>query len=349
MRITALVKSREHVCCRYRVSAYRASFEAAGHSLALRSWSGASVLRQILPSWLGGAETLLVQRKLYSPWTLQLLRRRARWLLFDLDDAIFLRSSYHPDGIDSPERLQQFKDMVQAADLVIAGNSFLRDHASDWTDPAKIALIPTCVEPARYPLAKHLDGGKPVKLAWIGSSSTLRGLRRIAGLLDSLTDAVQGLQLRVICDRSLELEQLPVDFRFWSEASEARDLAEADIGISWLPDDLWSEGKCGLKVLQYMAAGLPVIANPVGMQKTLVRHGENGFLVESAEEWRDAVRLLGRDPDLRRQMGRAGRARVEAEFAVARGAAAWRGILHSLGLASRPLVSSEAWMSPATI
>jgi glycosyltransferase involved in cell wall biosynthesis len=125
----------------------------------------------------------------------------------------------------------------------------------------------------------------------------------------------------------LQLEHLPVEFRSWSQATETRDLADADIGISWLPDDGWSAGKCGLKVLQYMAAGLPVVANSVGLQRRLVRPGENGFLADTPDAWENAVRRLAKDPELRRRMGAAGRQRVEADYRVEVGAAAWEKVL----------------------
>ena len=107
-------------------------------------------------------------------------------------------------------------------------------------------------------------------------------------------------------------------------------MATSDIGISWLPDDTWSQGKCGLKVLQYMAAGLPVVANPVGVQAEMVRHGETGFLAETPDQWAEAVGRLARDPALRRTMGRAGRRRVETGFSVAFGAGRWLEVLRRL-------------------
>jgi len=120
---------------------------------------------------------------------------------------------------------------------------------------------------------------------------------------------------------------LPVLCCPWSQATEAAELASADIGISWLPGDLWSRGKCCLKVLQYMAAGLPVVANPIGVQAHLVRHGKTGFLVETPEQWTEAIGRLAHDPELRRLMGRAGRQRVEQDFSVAVGARRWLDVL----------------------
>ncbi len=350
MRITALVKSHEHVCCRYRVAAFRAHLANAGHAIEVRPWSNGWMVQQMLPSFIDGADVLIVQRKLFPTWQLKLIRRRVRWLIYDFDDSIFLNSSYNPRGQDCPKRYEQFKQMVQMADVVVAGNPFLYEQASVLTDPAKVRYIPTCVDPSRYRLARHDAERGSVKLTWIGSSSTLRGLVRIGSLLNDCGKRVPGLELRIICDRSLRLEHLPIDFRPWSEATEANDLADADIGISWLPDDLWSEGKCGLKLLQYMAAGLPVIANPVGVQKNFVRHGETGFLVESPDEWREAIELLANDPALRREMGRAGRRFVEAEFGVACGGAAWQWVLHKLaGRASDGIPDDSSLARPANM
>jgi glycosyltransferase involved in cell wall biosynthesis len=196
--------------------------------------------------------------------------------------------------------------------------------------------VPTCVDPARYSLAEHrrkLTGG--AQLVWIGSASTLRGLVAIQPLLEELGQRLPGLQLKLVCDRFLDLTHLPVQRRVWSEAAEAEELAGADIGISFIPDDLWSLGKCGLKVLQYMAAGLPVVANPVGVQADIVRHGETGYLVETPEEWLEAVARLGDDPALRQRMGWAGRRLVERDYGVAVGGAAWVEILRGMELHDR--------------
>jgi glycosyltransferase involved in cell wall biosynthesis len=129
---------------------------------------------------------------------------------------------------------------------------------------------------------------------------------------------------------------LPVTFCPWSEATEARELAQGDIGVSWLPPDLWSQGKCGLKVLQYMAAGLPVVANPVGVQAELVRHGETGFLVRSADEWHAAIRQLAGAPRLRQRLGENGRSLVAREYQATQGAAAWLDLLKTFRRAGAP-------------
>jgi glycosyltransferase involved in cell wall biosynthesis len=332
--VTALVASPEHVCCRYRLAALRPFLEQAGHRLELRPWPQTVGARARLGRELRQADAVVLQRKLLPGWQLYLLRRWARLLLFDFDDAIFLRDSYAPKGLHSAGRLRRFAAVVRAADAVVAGNAFLRDQAARWSGADRAQVIPTCVDWARYPLAEHARASEEVHLVWIGSSSTLPSLEAIRPLLEDLGLRWPGLRLKLICDRALRLRHLPVNLCTWSEASEATALADADIGLSSMPDDLWSRGKCGLKVLQYMAAGLPVVANPVGVHVELVRHGETGFLATTPRQWLDAIGRLACDPALRRQMGRAGRRRVEAEFGVTTGAAKWLALLERLGAAT---------------
>jgi glycosyltransferase involved in cell wall biosynthesis len=158
-------------------------------------------------------------------------------------------------------------------------------------------------------------------LVWIGSSSTLQGLERQRLLWEQIGRAVSGVRLRVICDRFPKFEALPVVAVRWNGATEVEELAAGDLGVSWVPDDLWSRGKCGLKVLQYQAAGLPVLANPVGVQAEMIVPGVTGLLAKSPEEWVEAVRMLADDPALRLRMGRQARASVAAGYSVA----AWAG------------------------
>jgi len=94
-----------------------------------------------------------------------------------------------------------------------------------------------------------------------------------------------------------------------------------------MPADRWTLGKCGFKILQYMAAGLPVIASPVGANAQIVLPRQTGFLPQSAAQWADAVASLAADPQVRRAMGSAGRQRVEQEYSLQRAADMWAKVL----------------------
>jgi glycosyltransferase involved in cell wall biosynthesis len=323
-----LVESRAHVCCRYRLAAFAPLLEKAGHCLELRVlpkswWARVSLFRE-----LAGADVIL-QRRLLPSWQFKLLRRAARRLIFDFDDAVFLRDSYAPRGLHDPVRLRRFAASVRACDAVVAGNTFLHAQAARWAGGA-VHVIPTCVDRRAYPVAAHDRPAGKAQLVWVGSSSTLRGLEEVAPLFEEVGRRLAGLQLKLVCDRFLHWRHLPVVPCPWSEQAEAAAVASADVGIAWMPDDLWSRGKCGLKVLQYMAAGLPVVANPVGVHKDLVRHGETGFLAHGPGQWVEALGRLAHDPGLRRRMGQAGRRLAESGYGVGAGARRWLVLLDTL-------------------
>ena len=327
MRLAALVESVDHVCARYRLRAFAAPLAAGGHTLELYPlpsdwWGRLTVARS-----LRDADGVVLQRKLLSRPEVALLRRTVRRMWYDFDDAVWMRDSYAGKGFHSRKRLGRFRAIARAAEAVIAGNAYLAEHAT--RAGARAAwVIPTCVDVHRYPLARHDREG--VHLVWVGSSATLRGLEAIAPLLNAVGEQVPGVRLKLVCDRFFQPGRLPVDECPWAEETEAADIAAADIGISWVPDDPWSRGKCGLKVLQYMAAGLPVVTNPVGVHTEMVRPGETGFLATTEAEWVDAIRTLAHDPNLRRRMGAAGRRLVEERYSVEAGAALWANLIDGL-------------------
>jgi glycosyltransferase involved in cell wall biosynthesis len=317
-----LVESPDHVCCRYRLAAFRPYWDAAGHSLELlaipRNWLARVWLFRSLQRG-----NVILQRRLLAGWQLALLRRTARRLVFDMDDAVFLRDSYSPKGLHDRRLVRRFAATVRACDAIVAGNAFLREQAAGRRGSRPVHVIPTCVDVGRYPMAEHLRPPGDAQMVWVGSLSTLQGLVQAAPLLEELGRRLGGLRLKLVCDRFVRWRHLPVIECPWDEAREPSAIAAADIGISWLPDDLWSRGKCGLKVLQYMAAGLPVVANPVGVHREMIRHGRTGFLAETPAQWVEAVGRLAHDPPLRRRMGLAGRRLVEAGYGVESGAARW--------------------------
>ena len=321
MRLLALVDSPDHVCCRYRIRAFEPALMRAGWSLTCQPIERRTLARINQFTEAARYDSVLLQRKLLPAWQLAILRRHSRHLVFDFDDAVLFRDSYDRRGPHSSWRLRRFTAAVRAVDAVIAGNDFLADCALRAGALAeRVRLIPTCVDPGHYPLLPsgyaRQGGGAAVELVWIGSSSTLRGLEQQQPLWERLGREVPGLRLRVICDRFPSFHALRVIPVTWSQKSEAADLAAGHIGISWLPDDAWSRGKCGLKVLQYQAAGLPVIANPVGMNTELIEPGLTGFLPTSEQEWVEAVHALASDPARRRDMGQLARSRVEREYST---------------------------------
>ena len=333
MHLVALVESESHVCCRYRLAALRPHLAAAGHTMELRSLPCSWYGQISLSSDLAGADEVILQRRLLSPVVLGLLRRRVRRLIFDFDDAVWLRDSYSPKGFDDPRRARRFRAVVRASDAIVAGNEFLAAEARRWTAPERVCIIPTCVDVEKYRASVgQASSPSAFTLVWVGSSSTLKGLERFAPTLSAIGRAVPGTQLKIICDRFIDIPHLPVHRCPWDERTEAAEIAAADVGIGWVPDDPWSRGKCGLKVLQYQAAGLPVVANPVGVHAGMVRDSQTGLLATTTEEWIAAVRRLVAEPALRQRLGAAARRQVEDCYSVAAAAQGWLRVIEEPGV-----------------
>lgn len=314
MRLLAFTEAPDHVCFRYRVQAFAPALAAHGCELIEVPVARGVLARIGQLRAARQADVVLVQRKLIHGWQLALLRHWSRALIYDFDDALFLRDSFARKGQSSHTRQGRFRGMVRRADLVLAGNAWLAEAAGQYS--SRVVQVPTCVDPRRYPLAEHRRSGGDARLVWIGQRSTMRYLTLAQPCLAAVAQRVPGIRLDVISDefpREIGIAMVP---RLWRPESELNDLAAADIGISWLSDDQWTRGKCGLKLLQYMAAGLPVVANPVGTTPEMVIDGYNGFLASTPGEWAECVARLANDPSLRQQMGANARQFVTERYSI---------------------------------
>jgi glycosyltransferase involved in cell wall biosynthesis len=317
-KVLALIEYPENVCYRYRIAAFAPALAEQGLAMETECVRRGILARTAQLLAARRADVVLLQRKLLGVAHVRLLRLAAKRLAFDVDDAVFERGSYHCKGPHSRKLGRRFQAAVAAADAVIAGNAYLGRRAAENADPARVHVIPTCVDPRHYVPAVHDRTAIAVRLVWIGSSYTLQTMQRAEPWLTAVARRLPGLELRLICDRGWEVPGLRVVPRPWSAATEAAELAACDIGVSWLPDDGFTRGKCGLKLLQYMAAALPVVTNPVGVHPQIVLPGQTGLLASTPDEWADAVARLAADPALRRRMGQAGRQRVEEHYSVQR-------------------------------
>lgn len=345
MNLVALIESHEHVCYRYRIAAFTAALRARGWSfsawpLERGLWARSRQLQRVRE-----ADVVLLQRKLLPFWQLALLRRAARVLLYDFDDAVFLRDSNANKSANSPMRLLQFWTTLQAADGIAAGNHFLLQQASRYLDRARITWLPTCVNPHFYkPVSHQTHRDRPFRLGWIGSRSTLPSLLELADGLQAAAKRLAELELWVICDRFPELPGVRVVQCPWSQATEAVHLAQVNAGVSFLPHHPWSDGKCGLKVLQYQAAGLPTIANRRGIHPTLLGEQRTGLFADTPQEFAEAVERLAGDAHLRQQLGWQGRKQLEADYSAelwAERFADWIEAEHARATGSLPRVEWE--------
>ncbi len=191
MKVLALIESADHVCYRYRFNAM--AWALAEEGLMLEALPIQTGLRRI-SSLLAGrrAEIVVLQRKLLPAWQLAILRRSAKCLVYDVDDAVFRRDSFTRKQQQSETRLSRFRNTVLAADAVLAGNDYLTQFTAAYADPDRVYRVPTCVDPSWYPLASHRRTGFRARLAWIGQRSMLAVARRHGGTTNRCRPATAG-------------------------------------------------------------------------------------------------------------------------------------------------------------
>lgn len=234
----------------------------------------------------------------------------------DFDDAIFHNYDLSGNPILRYVLGRKIDVVMRYANCVVVGNDYLASRAN-MSGAVRIELVPTVVDSMRYGQIASSMAARPV-IGWIGSPSTQRYVCDIQQALTSLCQKHNARLLLVgaSADIATEFPGLDVEVVPWSEASEAELIAQMDIGIMPLPDGLWEKGKCGYKLIQYMACGIPVIASPVGVNVDIVGASQCGLLAANAAEWEAALAKLLESPAQRLQLGRAGRQAVENWYSL---------------------------------
>lgn len=308
-RLLFISKGADSPSTRYRALQFFPYWENAGFlPVHVAASGGLSALPNLLRQ-AARADVVVVIRKTFPAPLLYLLRRASRSLIFDFDDAIFCNT----DGTPSPLRGRRFAAMMRVCDHVLAGNAYLASKVSALNKT--VTVIPTCLDVSKYD-SEAVKPAEATDLVWIGSSSTRKYLVEVLPALRLASARVPGLRLKIIADFDLPDGGIPTLAVPWRADTEASALASSHIGIAPMRDDDWSRGKCALKVLQYMAAGLPVISSDNGANAEIVKEGETGFLVSSPEAWADRIVQLAGDPAACCRMGENGRQFVTTAYSI---------------------------------
>lgn len=229
-------------------------------------------------------------------------------LIFDFDDAIMYSPSRPQSECTSHYRL--FRRTARMMDVMIAGNAYLAEHAGRYC--RQVVVLPTGLDVAAYRVQDRPKRSDTIRLVWIGSQSTLQYLAQLKPVLESVGKKRKNVVLRIIADAFFDLNEMPVERCRWSLMTQAADLAACDIGLSPLPDNRFTRGKCGFKLLQYFAAGLPVVASPVGVNADFINDSGAGLSASTPDEWTAALERMIDNIDTYRQWGQNGRQYVQA-------------------------------------
>lgn len=249
----------------------------------------------------------------WLPAVLECAFLRGRSVVIDFDDAWYLRYETHRNPAVRFLLRRKLETVVAKAKVVTVGNSMLADWARS-SRAAQVIEVPSAVDIDRYPVLPLPDG--PFTIGWIGTPMNAAYLALIAEPLRRL-HADYGARLRLIGGSGrFSLPGVAIDHIPWREDTEAEELARCHVGVMPLRDGSWERGKCGYKLIQYMAAARPAVASAFGASMSIVVPGETGFLADSAEEWIAALGALAADRDRTRELGLAARRRAETTYSV---------------------------------
>lgn len=328
--------------CRFRVSQYVPHLEANGFEVTIRPFYTREFFRLVYKRGhflkksasfiallarrigvlreLSNFDVVLLYREAVPagpPWIEQWIARRGLPIVFDFDDAIFLSNVS-----EANRRLAFLKDTSRPAKIigfsshVTVGNSFLADYVRQFT-PA-VTVLPTAVDTTRFvprPDRDPVPASGPV-VGWIGSPTTYHYLEQLGGVLKDAASR-HAFTLKVSgAGKPVHFDGVQVQDVTWSLDREVELFNTCDIGVYPLEDTDWARGKCGFKAIQFMACGVPVVAEGVGVNREIIRDGENGFLATTPAEWREKLDRLLTDPDLRARFARAGRQTIEERYSL---------------------------------
>jgi glycosyltransferase involved in cell wall biosynthesis len=234
-------------------------------------------------------------------------------LFYDFDDAVMFRDAVNKNQ-RSYRRGKNFVNTVRGADCIIAGNRYLQDFALKVNKNTHV--IPTSLDMERYRERPSSVSSDRLTLGWIGSSVTLFYLECLKNVLERVCKIFPTARLKIVADNFFDLERVPVIKKRWRYEEEIDDIHSFDIGLMPLTDDPWSRGKCGLKLLQCMATGIPVVCSPVGVNREIVQDGLNGYWAGEEREWLEKIGNLIKNSEVRHEMGRRARETVMKKFSA---------------------------------
>ncbi|MFA7230852.1 MAG: glycosyltransferase [Victivallaceae bacterium] len=251
------------------------------------------------------ADNVILEYELlpYMPfWIGQLFLRKRRYIL-NFDDNVWLKYS------DRMFLSKKFDRLVKRAAGIIVANDFLYQKVAAIND--RVIKIPTVIDLNLYRCEKPKF--EKFTVVWIGTPVTYKYLRCHADTLHAMASEVD-FELLVLAKKELVSEKIPgVNMRFvdWSQELECELLARSHVGIMPLTDDDFSRGKSAFKIIQYLAAGIPVIASPIGENVNVLENGVNGFLPANREHWVSSLRRLAQDSGFYNTMAAAAKESAE--------------------------------------
>lgn len=308
-KILFISKGENTSSTRYRALQYFPQFKMHGWQTQHSTISGGIIPTLKTFIKVTRVDVVVLLRKTFPLPIFWILRKLSKKLIFDFDDAIFTNT----DGSYSKTRMHRFTQTVSKCDYIFAGNQYLANEAKKYN--SAVAIIPTSIDVAKYNIQNNIDP-YIFELVWIGSSSTKKYITEIIPAIEDAAKSVPNLTLKIIADFELTSPILKINNIAWTETLEAIELSKSNVGLAPMPNNNWTKGKCALKVLQYLATGLPVISSPSGVNAYIVKNGFNGYLAYDINDWSKLIIQAAKEKERLIEMGKVGKKKVSEEFSI---------------------------------
>lgn len=260
-------------------------------------------------------DKVIIEKELfpYLPaWFERLFKTFNIDFIVDYDDAIFHNYDQHTNKLIRQFLGKKIDNVMRYSNCVIAGNSYLSVRAIK-VGATQVVIIPTVIDLKRYKQDKNVQYSSRI-IGWIGSPSTFKYVKQIEGVLEKLVEEYD-VFIHIVGSGSESLSfRKNVNYIQWTEHSEVEEISKFDIGIMPLEDSDWEKGKCSYKLIQYMGCGKPVVASSIGMNQEVVSNGENGFLVNSHQDWFEKLSFYLSHSEIAQKHGSKGFQRVKEKY-----------------------------------
>lgn len=354
MKVAFVSTRPDKASFKFRVVQYLPYVENMGVSCNILLFPRGFFARREFFRRLAEFDIVFWQKRLLGELDLWSLRRNSRHLIYDFDDSVMYNDAKN-EKFDSSRLSRRFRQMIKTADRVVAGNAFLAEFAARYGEGEKIITIPSGVDVSVWDANRR----KPrleseVTIGWLGSQSTLPYWMDKLPVWKTISRNFPRALFKVICDKTEKTFSSPEYncFNFqaieWTEANQVSDCATFDIGIMPLPDNPWTRGKCGFKLIQYLSLGIPAVASPVGVNSEIVLHEKTGLLADTDEQWAGCLGELIENRAKRRALGDKGYLHVKENYSTQAWLASFQELFQPVLGHHRPIAKQESVLDATT-
>lgn len=284
----------------------------------------------------GNYDLVLIQREVFPKTLYWLLRKINPRVIYEIEDTIYEINPFWKRGfIHDFALLYQARlclNMMKGAALVIAENEYLAEEAQKHNSRISLITAPINTEIFKPALKQDVLEKRAVTLGWMGSPSTTPLLKSLGPVFAELGKRFPHVQLKTVgAALDFLVSGITLVKKEWRLEEEFSDLWSFDIGLMPLDDTPFNRGRLGYKMIQYMSIGIPVVAQDIGLNRAVIKNGENGFLVSTPEEWVEKLSLLIRDRGLGEKLGAGGRKMAEEIFSLEKQSKVYIEVIRKVG------------------